>query len=61
MILQPSYDAKYHLFFIQNVLSFFCTFSGKKENKQEKCLILMYRLYESINKHNAVVTFFVMR
>ena len=38
---------------------FFCTFSGKKGKKPEKCIILMYCLYESINKHNAVVTFFV--
>ena len=39
---------------------FFCTFSGKmKKKKQEKCIILMYCLYESINKHNADVTFFV--
>ena len=61
MILQPSYDAKYHLFFIENVfiIIFFSTFSGKTKKKQEKCIILMYCLYESINKHNAVVTFFV--
>ena len=60
MILQPSYHAKYHLFLIQNVfIIFFCTFSEKTGKKQEKCIILMYCLYESINKHNAVVTFFV--
>ena len=56
MFLQQKYIAKYHLFIFQNVF-FFCTSSGKK--KQEKCIILMYYLYESINKHNADVTFFV--
>ena len=60
MILQPSYDAKYHFFiFKMYLLSVFCTFSGKMKKKQEKCIILMYCLYESINKHNAVVTFLV--
>ena len=38
---------------------FLCTFSGKMKKKMEKCIILMYCLYESINKHNAVVTFLV--
>ena len=38
---------------------FFCTFSEKWRKKQEKYIILMYCLYESINKHNAVVTFLV--
>ena len=55
MFLQQKYIAKYH--FYQNVF-FFCTFSGKMK-KQEKCIILMYCLYESINEQNADVTFFV--
>ena len=39
---------------------FFFTFSGKmKKKKQEKCIILMYSLYVSINKHNADIDFFV--
>ena len=60
MILQPSYDAKYLFFYSKCIYyHFFCTFSGKTGKKQEKCIILMYCLYESINKHNAVVTFFV--
>ena len=60
MILQPSYDAKYHLFFIQNVfIIIFLYIFRKNEKKQKKCIILMYCLYESINKNNAVVTFFV--
>ena len=61
MILQPSYDLKYHLFFIQNVfiIIFLYIFRKNEKKKQEKCIILMYCLYESINKHNAVVTFFV--
>ena len=29
------------------------------KKKQEKCIILMYCLYESINEHNADVNFFV--
>ena len=54
MILQPSYDAKYHFFiFKMYLLSFFFV------HFQEKCIILMYCLYESINKHNTVVTFLV--
>ena len=54
MILQPSYDAKYLFFYLQNVfiIIFFVHF-------QEKCIILMHCLYESINKHNAVLTFLV--
>ena len=59
MILQPSYDAKYLFFFKCVYYNFFGTFSGKTEKKREKCIILMYCLYESINKHNAVITFFV--
>ena len=38
---------------------FFVHFQKKTKKKQEKCIILMYCSYESINKHNAVVTFFV--
>ena len=56
MILKQKYIAKYHFFF-QNV--FFCTFSGKMKKKQEKCIILMCCLYDSINEHNADVMFFV--
>ena len=60
MILQPSYIAKYLFFFFKMYLSFFFVhFQEKMKNKQEKCIILMYCLYESINKHNADVTFFV--
>ena len=40
------------------MIIFFCTFSEKMK-KQEKCIILMYCLYESINKHNADIDFFV--
>ena len=47
------------IFYSKCIYHFFCTFSGKTEKKQEKCIILMYCLYESINKHNAVVNFFV--
>ena len=43
-------------FFKMYLWSFFCTFVKKK---QEKCIILMYCLYESINKHNADINFFV--
>ena len=61
MILQPSYIAIYH--FLQNVFTIFFFFFyifRKNENKnRKKCIILMYCLYESINKHNADVTFFV--
>ena len=39
---------------------FFGTFSGKMK-KKDKCIILMYCVYESINEHNADVTFFYMR
>ena len=61
MILQPSYDAKYHFFIFKMYLLsfFFFTFSEKWRKKQEKYIILMYCLYESINKHNEVVTFLV--
>ena len=60
MILQPSYDAKYHFFiFKMYLLSFSLYIFRKNKKKQEKCIILMYCLYESINKHNAVVTFLV--
>ena len=45
-------------FFKMYLWSFFCTFSGKIK-KQEKFIILMYCLYESINKHNADIDFFV--
>ena len=53
MFLQQKYIAKYNFFF-QNVfmIIFFVHF-------QEKCIILMYCLYESINKHNADINFFV--
>ena len=36
-------------------------FRKNEKKKQEKCIILMYCLYErqSINEHNADVTFFV--
>ena len=54
MFLQQKYIAKYHFF----SKCFFCTFSGKMK-KKDKCIILMYCLYESINEHNADVTFFV--
>ena len=60
MILQPRYNAKYHFFiFKMYLLSFFLHFQEKWRKNQEKCIILMYCLYESINKHNAVVTFLV--
>ena len=59
MILQPSYIAKY-FFFFQNVFIIIFLYIFRKNKKtQEKCIILMYCLYESINKHNTVVTFFV--
>ena len=59
MILQPRYDAKYFFFKMYLLSFFFVHFQEKQKKKQEKCTILMYCLYESINKHNAVVTFFV--
>ena len=52
--MQQKYIAKY-LFFKCIYDLFFCTFVKKKE----KCIILMYYLYESINKHNADINFFV--
>ena len=53
MFLQQKYIAKY-LFFkcIYDYFLYIC-------EKQEKCIILMYYLYESINKHNADIDFFV--
>ena len=38
MILQPSYDANYHLFFIQNVfiIIFFVHFQEKRKKKTGK-------------------------
>ena len=49
------------IYFFQNVfmIIFFVHFQEKLKKKQEKCIILMYCLYESINKHNAVIDFFV--
>ena len=38
---------------------FFFVHFQEKWKKQEKCIILMYCLYESINKHNADIDFFV--
>ena len=45
-------------FFKMYLWSFFVKIIRKNE-KNEKCIILMYCLYENINKHNADVTFFV--
>ena len=59
MSLQQKYIAKYHFFSKCIYDHFFCTFSGKMKKKQEKCIILIYCLYESINEHNADVDFFV--
>ena len=58
MFLQQKYIAKYHFF--QNVfMIIFLHIFMKNEKKQERCIILMYCLYESINKHNADIDFFV--
>ena len=48
-------------FLFQNVfiIIFFVHFQEKRKKNSKNVLILMYCLYESINKHNAVVTFFV--
>ena len=47
---------------------FFCTFLGKikkkrknKKKKQEKCIILMYCLYESINEHKSQCRYRLLR
>ena len=49
-----------YIFFFLSKCIFLCTFLGKMKKKQEKCIILMYCLYErqSINEHNADITFF---
>ena len=53
MFLQQMYIAKY--LFLNVFMIIFCTFV----KKQEKYIIPMYYLYESINKHNADIDFFV--
>ena len=38
---------------------FLYIFRKNKKKNRKKCIILKYCLYESINKHNAVITFLV--